>query len=121
MVNNGSLIEDFANASSANNLINSGSTLVLGGGTLQVKQQSAITTSQTFAGTIVNPGFSKVVGTQVGSGAVNIALGAITQVPGGTVDFTNTSTGSVTHHAHCQWHPWRLGHCWQQCRFDHHR
>jgi autotransporter-associated beta strand protein len=92
MVNGGSLIEDFANAASATDLINSGSTLVLGGGALQVLQKSATTTSQTFAGTTINPGFSKVIGTQVGSGAVNIALGALTQNPGGTVDFTNTSS-----------------------------
>ncbi len=96
MVNGGTLIEDFANATSAANLISSSSPLVLGGGTLQVKQQSAITTSQTFAGTTVSPGASVVNGTQVGSGAVNIALGAITQVPGGTVDFTNNSTGATT-------------------------
>jgi autotransporter-associated beta strand protein len=96
MVNGGSLIEDFANAASATDLINSGSTLVLGGGALQVLQKSGTTTSQTFAGTTINPGFSKVIGTQVGSGAVNIALGALTQNPGGTVDFTNTSTGTIT-------------------------
>jgi autotransporter-associated beta strand protein len=96
IINGGSLIEDFANATSANNLINSSSVLVLGGGTLQVKQQSAITTSQTFASTTINPGASKVIGTQVTSGALNIALGAITQSPGGTVDFTNTSTGFIT-------------------------
>ncbi len=95
-VNNGTLIEDFANATSPNNLINSSSSLVLGGGTLQVKEQNAITTSQTFAGTMVNPGFSKVLGTQVGAGAVTLGLGAITQIPGGTVDFTNTSTGTIT-------------------------
>jgi autotransporter-associated beta strand protein len=96
MVNGGSLIEDFANATSATDLINNGSTLVLGGGALQVLQKSGTTTSQTFAGTTINPGFSKVIGTQVGSGAVNIALGALTQNPGGTVDFTNTSTGTIT-------------------------
>jgi len=96
IVNNGSLIEDFANATSANNLISANSMLVLGGGTFQVKQKSATTTSQTFSTTVVNPGYAKVIGTGVGGGALTLALGAITQIPGGTVDFTNTSTGFVT-------------------------
>lgn len=91
IVNNGTLIEDFANATSPNNLISSSSTLVLGGGTLQVMQQNNNATAQTFAGTTVNPGFSKVVGTPVGSGSLNIALGAITQNVGGSVDFTTNS------------------------------
>ncbi len=96
VVDGGSLIEDFANATSPNNLISTSSALVLGGGTFQVKQKSATTTSQTFAATVVNPGFSKVIGTQVTSGALTIALGAITQNPGGTVDFLNAVGGAIT-------------------------
>ena len=97
IVNNGSLIEDFANATSASNLISTNSTLVLGGvGTFQVKQKSATTTAQTFSNTIVNPGFAKVIGTQVTSGALTLALGAITQSVGGTVDFTRPTGGAIT-------------------------
>lgn len=96
-VGGGTLIEDFVNATTpGSGLISSSSPLVLGGGTLQVKQKSATTTSQTFANTTVNPGFTKVIGTGVGGGALTLALGAITQTPGGTVDFTNTSTGFIT-------------------------
>ncbi len=96
IVNGGTLIEDFANATSPNNLINSSSTLVLGGGTFQVKQKSATATSQTFAGTTVNPGTTAVIGTQVTSGALSLALGAITQNVGGAVDFTTPTGGSIT-------------------------
>jgi autotransporter-associated beta strand protein len=95
-VTGGSLIEDFANATSAVNLIDSSSVLVLGGGALQVKQKSATVTSQTFASTTVNPGATAVIGVTNGSGALTIALGAITQNVGGTVDFTNHTTGFIT-------------------------
>ncbi len=96
VVDGGSLIEDFANATVANNLINSSSPLVLGGGTLQVKQKSATTTAQAFAATVVNPGFSRVIGTQSTSGALTIALGALLQNPGGTVDFLSPVGGAIT-------------------------
>ncbi len=95
-VNGGTVIEDFINAASPVNLIDGSSVLVLGGGTLQIKQKSATATSQTFASTTVNPGFSIVAGTQVTSGALTINLGAITHNVGGTVDFTNAVGGTVT-------------------------
>jgi autotransporter-associated beta strand protein len=95
-VNGGSLIEDFTNATSAVNLIDSSSVLVLGGGALQVKQKSATATSQTFASTTVNPGFSKVTGTQVTSGALTLALGAITHNYGGSADFASPTGGAIT-------------------------
>src|ERR1017187_3836964 len=95
-VNGGLLVEDFTNATSAINLINSSSVLTLGGGTLQVRQVNSTTTSQTFASTTVNPGAAAVIGATNGSGALTIALGAITQNPGGTVDFTNHTTGFIT-------------------------
>src|ERR1035437_3422360 len=95
-ITGGLLVEDFTNAISAANLINSSSVLVLGGGALQIKQKSATATSQAFAGTTVNPGWTTVTGTSNGSGGLTIALGAITHNAGGTVDFTNALGGTIT-------------------------
>ena len=95
-VNLGTLVEDFTNLASGVNLINPSSVLVLGGGGLQVKGKGATPAGQTFASTTINPGFSTIVGTNVTSGALTIALGTISQIVGGTVDFTRPTNGSIT-------------------------
>ncbi len=60
-VNGGSLMLDFSNLAGPTNLINGTSVLTLGGGILAVKDNSgAAATSQTFNGTILNPGSSAI-------------------------------------------------------------
>ncbi len=107
-VNQGTLLLDFANMATPSNIIASSGTLSLGGGTLQVKQQNGVATSQTFAQTNINAGASSVVGTSVGANGVTIALGGLTRTAssgslsigsgggGGVVNFTLPTTGSIT-------------------------
>jgi autotransporter-associated beta strand protein len=95
-VNWGTLIVDFANLTPATNLIDGNSALVMGSGTLQVKQKSATVTSQTFAGTTINAGSSTITATNVSGSATNtltVALGAITRNAGGVVNFTLPTSG----------------------------
>ena len=95
-VNRGTLIVDFANLASATDLINNGSALAMGGGTLQVKQKSGILTSQTFNGTTINAGASTITATNVGGSGTNtltVGLGAITRNAGGVVSFTLPTSG----------------------------
>jgi fibronectin-binding autotransporter adhesin len=101
IINGGKLVLDFANLSTATDLINSGSALLLGGGTLEVKQKSGFATSQTFAGTTVNVGASTVTGTSLDAAGVTVALGGLTRTVvagagGGTVNFTLPTNGSIT-------------------------
>ena len=106
-VNGGTLIVDFANAATATDLINSGSALALGGGTLQVKQKTATVTSQTFASTAVNAGASSVTGTSIDATGFTLALGSFSRASssgiaigsggsGGTLNFTLPTSGSIT-------------------------
>jgi autotransporter-associated beta strand protein len=90
------LVENFANATTATNLINSSSPLVMGNGTLQVIQQNNTASSQTFNGLTLNPGAAEIIGTSAGTGGLNISLGAITRTTGGTVDFTLPTTGNIS-------------------------
>jgi autotransporter-associated beta strand protein len=95
-VNRGTLIADFVNLTSATNLINSASALVMGSGTLQVKQKSATVTSQTFSGTTINAGGSAITATNTaGSGTLTltVALGGISRNAGGVVNFTLPTSG----------------------------
>lgn len=100
-VNQGTLVLDFANMATPTNIVSTSSTLTLGGGTLQVKQQSGVATSQTFANTTVNAGASSIIGTSVSTGGLTVALGTISRAggngtSGGTLNFTIPTTGSIT-------------------------
>ena len=76
-------------------VINSGSALGLGGGTLNISFMNDGT--QTFNGMTINPGASSIV-TIGGNGGhpTTLTLGAITRNLGGTLDFTQSGTGSWT-------------------------
>lgn len=85
-VNAGTLALNYANLAAPTNLVNSGSALVLGGGTLSMSAKNT-NTSQTFAGTTLNSGGSAISVTPNGAGAVFV-LGGITRNSGSTVLFT---------------------------------
>ncbi len=106
-VNQGTLKLDFtALAGTTTNIINSASTLVLGGpisglnnsqlkvvgiqpaATLNVTSKSAASSSQTFTGLALNPGNNALTTTLTAGGNVLIALGAINHTAGGTITFT---------------------------------
>ena len=94
--NRGTMIVDFANMTAPTDLVDSASALVVGGGTLQVKQKSAAVTSQTFNGTTINPGASTIQATNTSGSATNtltVALGALTRNAGGAVNFTLPTSG----------------------------
>jgi autotransporter-associated beta strand protein len=99
-VGSGTLVVDFANLAPPTNLINSSSALVLGGGTLQIKQQGTVNTSQTFNGVTIktNTANAIIATTNVlnTSGVLTVNLGAITHGIGGSVDFTLPAGGSIT-------------------------
>ncbi len=103
-VRTGTLVLDFANATVANNLINSDSRLVLGGGgleggTLRILQKNGIATAQTFDGTLVGSGASVVEAVNVGGSAgagLALNLGTIAQTNGGTAAFLLPEFGSIT-------------------------
>lgn len=96
-VNRGTLALDYANLATPTDLINSGSVLNLGGGTLALKGKTGgVTTSQTFASTTINPGGSSITVNSNSGTATNVVLGAITRNAGGTVDYTLPAAGSIT-------------------------
>jgi autotransporter-associated beta strand protein len=95
-VNRGMLIVDFANMTAPTNLIDSGSALVMGSGTIQIKQKNATVTSQTFNGTTINAGASTIQATNAGGSAtltLTAALGALARNVGGVVNFTLPTSG----------------------------
>jgi autotransporter-associated beta strand protein len=100
VIKNGELRLDFTNATAAStNLLNSQSILVMGGGnpvittpTLRILGKASGITSQTFAGTILQPGLAVIARTQ---GVVNVYLGGITRYAGGVIDFGKTNGASV--------------------------
>lgn len=102
----GALTLDFVNLATPTNLIDSGSPLILGGGTYRITAKPSTATSQTVNGLTVNPGGSSIVlnNAVAGTPTVSLALGAITRADtGGTVAFTipgggsgiSTTTGNV--------------------------
>ena len=95
-VNGGTLTLDFVTGAPGPNIINKASALALGGGTLNLLGTGSIATSSNlFAGVTINAGSSTI---SVGSSA-GVALGAITENAGGTVEFvgpaTTNSAGTV--------------------------
>ena len=112
-INGNNLIIDFTNLASATDLINNGSTLVFGGGSLTVLGKSSGSTSQTFDGVVssafrgpllVNPNGG--TGTTVNLGTManqsswpqgsSLLLGTAASAGGGTVTITTTN-GTLTH------------------------
>jgi autotransporter-associated beta strand protein len=97
IVNAGTLKLDFANLSTPTNLINLGSGLTLGGGTLTVKGKASATSAQTFNGLTLSAGASALTrDTSAASSTVNATLGAITRNIGTTIDFTPSGSGDIT-------------------------
>ncbi|HSI07821.1 MAG TPA: autotransporter-associated beta strand repeat-containing protein [Rariglobus sp.] len=101
VVENGTLVVDFANLATPTNLINSASGLRVSGGTLEVKQKSGAATSQTFANTTLLAGASTIRGSSVDSNGLTVALGTITRTASavassGTLNFILPIDGSIT-------------------------
>ena len=93
-VTSGILNLDFTASASPNNLVpNSG--LVLGGGTLRVTTSATLANAQSFTGTTINSGSSRVEVVENG-GAGTVNLGAITRNAGGTVDVGVVGTVTTT-------------------------
>ena len=106
-VNQGTLKLDFtAFVGTTTNIINSGSTLVLGGAitglnntqlkvvglqpgaALNVTSKNSGNSSQTFNGLTLNQGNNTITATQTVGGNMRLALGAITHTSGGNITFT---------------------------------
>jgi len=91
-INDGTLLADFSNISPTTtpNLINSGSALALGGGTFQINGNATSASSQTVNGTTVTAGANVIsVG---GSISPTLALGALYQYVGTTLEFVGPAT-----------------------------
>ncbi len=98
-VASGTLLLDFSGLSAPANLLNSGSTLALSGGTLNINDKTGTAaTLQTFSGTTLNAGGSAIQVTTNGNSnsASTLALGAIARSVGGTINFSLPATGSIT-------------------------
>lgn len=101
----GTLTLDFGNAASpVTNIVNGGSTLVLGGGLFAVNgKTTAAVNAQSFNGTTLVPGASGMTMTLNAATSVTTNLGAITRQPGSTVNlapiatntFYNTTSGNT--------------------------
>ncbi|MFZ2279020.1 MAG: autotransporter-associated beta strand repeat-containing protein [Prosthecobacter sp.] len=94
-VNGGTLKILFGSGGPANNIIDSGSTLILGGGTFLQQQSTVGPNFQTLNGVIVRAGSSVVNLIRVGGGAMMLTLGSVTRETGGTVAFSANGSGSV--------------------------
>jgi autotransporter-associated beta strand protein len=98
-VNTGTLVGDFANLATPTNLINSGSALTLGGGTLSLLGKNNVASSQSFTG---NPTFSSQAGsgislTGVGTGTMDLTLtNAWTRNEGSTLNVTLGLNGTLS-------------------------
>jgi fibronectin-binding autotransporter adhesin len=80
----------------SSNVINSSTSLVLGGGTLELSSSPVLgLNSQTFSSTSLTAGTaSRVIMTQNGLGTLGLTLGAITRGAQSTVDFTGSGVSS---------------------------
>jgi autotransporter-associated beta strand protein len=102
-VSGGTLALDFSQAGApASNIISNTTPANLalsGGGNLTIVGNPSATTSQSFAGLAVSSGADTITLNQNGATSVTLALGAITQTVGGTLNFPtvpNTGTLVVT-------------------------
>jgi autotransporter-associated beta strand protein len=93
VVNAGTLLEDFSNIGATANLINSGSALTLGGGTLQINGNASSASSQTFASYTLNAGGSAISAAPAsGVNYPSVVLNGLTENVGGTVEFVGPAT-----------------------------
>jgi len=103
-VNRGTLSLDFSNAASPlTDIVSTGSSLALGGGTLALTGKASTTNSQAVTGLAVNAGASALTLTaNATANPLLLNLGAVTRATGGTVNFTqpvgtlDASNGLVT-------------------------
>ncbi|RFC45582.1 MAG: Autotransporter-associated beta strand repeat-containing protein, partial [Verrucomicrobia bacterium] len=80
IINNGTLLVDFVNATPATNLISASSALTLGGGTLSVVGKGSTINSQTFASVALTAGTSSSISlNRNGATSLTLALGALTR------------------------------------------
>ncbi len=94
-INRGTLALDFAALATPTNMINSGSALQLGGGTLSVLGKSAGATAQTFNGTALTAGRSVIAPNRGTGTSTTVTLGALTSSAGSSINFTpNTAWAS---------------------------
>ncbi len=93
-INAAQLMLDFAQVTSpANNVVPATSALTLASGTLAVSGNTVLANSQTFNGTTFSSGANSVTAS---GGTTTVALGAIAQGAGATVNFGSPSVGSIT-------------------------
>lgn len=97
IVNKGTLVIDFINAGVATNIINSGSALTLGGGTLSVLGKTATTNSQTFASTALTAGSYSIISVDKGTAtSLTVDLKALTRNANSGVNFDLINSPAVT-------------------------
>ncbi len=97
-LNAGGTTLNFAAMATPTDLINSGSALKLGGGTLTVqgKAGAGVATSQTFTGTTVNAGGGQIFVIPNGGASTNVNLGALTATATGGSLLVGKPIGNVT-------------------------
>jgi len=96
-VNGGTLLLDFVNATPATNLINVGSILNLGGGTLSLLGKATTTNSQTFASTGLTAGTSSNVSLDKQTAtSLTLAMGTLTRNANSGVNFDLANSPTVT-------------------------
>ena len=98
-VNGGTLALDFANLAAPTNLINSGSALSMGGGTLSILGKSGVATSQTFTSLTMAAGASKISITPGASSTAGLTITTL-NTPANTVrgclQFSATGTTTLS-------------------------
>ncbi len=99
-VNGGTLLLDFSNLASGTNLINSSSTLALGGGVFQINAKSSGSTAQTLGNETVNAGGGQILVNPNGGTGTTLTLGTITDTAaGGSLligEAASAGTGTLT-------------------------
>ena len=105
-VSSGLLKLDFSQGGApASNIINNASNaspLALTSGAFVVQGNANVTNGQRFNGLTINPGNSAIILSAASNNSLSLNVGAITELPGGLVDFTlpggtqTTSNGIVT-------------------------
>jgi autotransporter-associated beta strand protein len=89
ILNGGTILGDFANLAPPTDLFNPANVLTLGGGTLSLTAKFDVTSSQTFASTVLTAGTSsKITLTSSGAGTMTLDLKAINRGAGSILNFT---------------------------------
>lgn len=96
-INGGTLTLGFNNSSSpVSDIVNSASSLHLGGGKLTLTGKNSTSLSQSFNGTVIHTGASSMtLSTGNATGSAILSLGALTRDHGGTITFSQP-TGNTT-------------------------